>query len=110
MLEHLLKIALEHAPELIVTLFVAILSPFLVKWVAARASLADLDLIIRGADIVVPVIDQVARKTPGKNDDKAVRALEMMVSGLKVARTAKGKERAKLALAARHELDVQARR
>ena len=103
MLNILLKAALEHAPEVVVGLFVTILIPFAVRWILANTSAKQQEVIRAGAEAAYLVVEQVSRHTTTKVDDKLALALKVMRDELKVVRSKKDEARAAVALKAVHE-------
>jgi hypothetical protein len=103
MLQILFKAALEHAPELILTLITAILIPFAVRWILAHTSAKQQQVIAAAAEAAYLVVEQVSRLTPTKVDDKLALALRVMRDELKVVRNAKDAAAATVALKAVHE-------
>ena len=97
--------AMIHAPEVIMSIVVAILLPFVVKWIKAKASKEDLARIIQVADVAYLVVEQIARRTPGKLDDKAAEAIRIMRDDLKTKVSKKDEVKVRALLAARHEAE-----
>jgi hypothetical protein len=95
--------ALSSAPEIVIALVLAILSPFLVGWLRAKASKAQLEMIVAGADIVYPVVDALARATPGGLDDKAVAGFDVFRKQLRLTLSKKDEPKLRAVFTAKHE-------
>ena len=103
MLQALFAQTLAHAPEVILTIITAIVIPFAVAWLRANTSKTNLERIAQAADVAYLGVDNIARKTPGKLDDKAALAIDVLRRDLRQKIAKNDEPVVRAILTARHE-------
>lgn len=99
---NLARWAMTHAPDAILLVLTLVVIPFFVRWAREKLTREHLATLSILADVAYDVVDGIARKTPGKLDDKAALALKTIRDQLKVKLSPADEARVQALLEAKH--------
>ena len=103
LLSNLFQFFLANAPEVIGSLLIAILFPFVFRWIKANANKAQLGQMLIASDIIYPIVLRLVRITPGKIDDKIVEAFRVYREDLRLYLSKADEKKLTAILTAKHE-------